>query len=127
MHTQHTHTCKGASACTQLCLVIKEACACEQEFGPIESASVLKAPDGSLRGVGFVQFIKPEDAARALAALHNKQARVMLQIQLPLVNCCRCACAFTSLHCGGKGAASHTEFVIIYLCGTFCKSVRMSA
>lgn len=39
---------------------------------------MLKAPDGSLRGVGFVQFIKPEDAARALAALHNRQARVML-------------------------------------------------
>ncbi|KAK9831352.1 hypothetical protein WJX81_004684 [Elliptochloris bilobata] len=44
-----------------------------QEFGPIESASVLKAPDGTGRGVGFVQFIKPEDAACALAALHHKQ------------------------------------------------------
>ena len=62
---------------------------------------MLKAPDGSLRGVGFVQFIKPEDAMRALAALHNKQASVSGSKSSCLVY--RCACLATLLHWGGKG------------------------
>lgn len=65
---------------------------------------MLKAPDGSLRGVGFVQFIKPEDAARALAALHNKQASVSGSKSSYLG--CRCACPIALLRVGGKGAAS---------------------
>ncbi len=46
-----------------------------QDFGPVETASVLKTAEGVSRGVGFVQFYRPEDAARARTAMNNKQAR----------------------------------------------------
>ncbi len=48
---------------------------CVQDFGPVETASVLKTAEGVSRGVGFVQFYRPEDAARARTAMNNKQAR----------------------------------------------------
>jgi len=40
-------------------------------FGTVESAQVVRGPDGRSRGFGFVEMASPDDAERAITSLNG--------------------------------------------------------
>lgn len=43
-----------------------------QEFGEVENARVLRGNHGEGKGVGFVQFVHPEDAEAAITGMNGR-------------------------------------------------------
>lgn len=42
------------------------------KFGEVKEVSLLKRPDGKLKGVGFIQYVKVQNAAKARHHMNNK-------------------------------------------------------